>query len=370
MSSDWIVVDVDSRVYLENAPSYADPSLAKKGLPLTALSVLRTDELIDDMLQGSFAPQHAAPLFRLPPELLDDILGRLNPTDRYIPAAFLFALTCKLSLALARRRIVRLQQRHYAPLAGHRLVCIGDTPSARPSYPADIFTADEMRTLFPAAAAAADETAPGQQDATSPERTTPPSLYALAKSWQRYEHDPRPLVSPADLRWRRSAVSRMSAADFRRLRALAAPRLPGPDPASWVLCSVSRREYVRAAAVQSPGLPPRKGPGLLAAGDPGVRWEDALVRLLLAAICWPPIPGTRGCAPAQERERRRGMGEQSVAADQGRWAGNGIELTTMARLRAPTEGEKDWTDVTDEVLRGLCCDPVVGRASQALRLAT
>ncbi|KAI9065396.1 hypothetical protein FKP32DRAFT_1530989, partial [Trametes sanguinea] len=158
---------------------------------------------IDGMLKGPFAPQHAAPLFRLPPELLDDILRLLNPTDRYIPAAFLFALTCKLGLALARRRIVRLQQRHYAPLAGHRLVCVGDAASAHPgSYPEGLFTEDEIRTLFPGEDAAQADDTPRPVDTVS--------FYALAKSWQRYEHCPGPLVSNLDLCWRPSAVSRMS----------------------------------------------------------------------------------------------------------------------------------------------------------------
>ncbi|KAI0822758.1 hypothetical protein BC628DRAFT_1292058, partial [Trametes gibbosa] len=183
-------VDLDDRVWFEGAGKIGDWFWCSAGLTLETLRIPCTNDKIESLLIGRFNHQRAAPLLRLPPELLHEIIVTLNPTHAYAPAVFLFATTCKLALALARPHIIRLQRRHYAPLAGHRLVCIADGPGTLSECPAGLFTPTEARVLG------------GAPD-------TP--LYALVRrSWRRCAPDPPSLVRPTDLVCRPSAVSRMS----------------------------------------------------------------------------------------------------------------------------------------------------------------
>lgn len=239
-----------------------------------------------------------------PPELLHEILVALNPTRAYTPAVFLFATTCKLALALARPHIIDLQRRHYAPLAGHRFVCIADGPGPLAGCPAELFTPADARALG------------GAPD-------TP--LYALVrKSWQRRAPDPPALARPADLVHRPSVVSRMSAGDFATFRALCEPYRP-PEK-KWVLYSRTRREYVRADAVES-------------GSTDGKRMLWATV---LACMC---------CIPEENPEMVMGS---ATPPKRGRWMGDCIELTTTEELEFELEGRSDsdgaaWTDVTSDV---------------------
>ncbi|KAI8989786.1 hypothetical protein BD414DRAFT_382100, partial [Trametes punicea] len=197
-------LDLDGRTYLDEGSGLLTDYLWRSGgLDLDALRVPCTNELIDGMLKGRFVAQRAAPLLRLPPELLHEILRLLNPTDANIPVVFLFALTCKLALAVARPHIVRMQRKLFGALAGHRLICIGDAACALADYPDGLLTDKEVCQLF----SAERERALGPDEHSA----TDASLFRLAKeSWRRYARDTRSLFSFQDLIWRRSAVSRMS----------------------------------------------------------------------------------------------------------------------------------------------------------------
>lgn len=248
------------------------------------------------MRSGRFAHQRTAPLLRLPPELLHEILGALNPTGAYTPAVFLFATTCKLALALAQSHIARLQRHHFAPLAGHRLVCLADGPGTLAQCPAGLFTSTEACALG------------GAPD-------TP--LYALVrKAWSRYTPDPPALLRPTDILWRPSAVSRMSARDLVVFRQLCEPYYPRAAP--WVLCSASRREYVRVNA--------------LSWGDP----KRLLWAAVFACIC---------CVPDAVK-----AADMTGPPARGRWTGDQVEVTTLGNLEAHPEDGMKWTDVTQDVV--------------------
>ncbi|EIW60246.1 uncharacterized protein TRAVEDRAFT_45493 [Trametes versicolor FP-101664 SS1] len=190
MPRNWIAVDLDRRVWLEGAGRLDDWFSNCAALTLETLRIPCVNDKIDSMLCGRFAHQRTAPLLRLPPELLHEILSALNPTGAYAPAVFLFATTCKLALALAQPHIARLQRSHYAPLAGHRLVCLADGPGTLAHCPAGFFTPAEACALG------------GAPD-------TP--LYGLIrKAWSRYTPDPPALLRPTDILWRPRAVSRIS----------------------------------------------------------------------------------------------------------------------------------------------------------------
>ncbi|CDO73627.1 hypothetical protein BN946_scf185014.g97 [Trametes cinnabarina] len=334
MNPNWIIVDLDQRVYLDIACAHDTSPLQKAEIPLGALRVPCTDELLNGMLQGHVLSQRQAPLFRLPPELLHDILDMVNPRDGYVAVVFIFALVCKLALAVARPHIVRLQQRHFSPLAGHRLINVVHTASTLSgTYPERTSMDNEMRTLF-----VSDSIGTESGEAAGA------SLYGLAKSWRRYVHDPRSLTAATDLLYRPSAVSRMSMDDFRRFRALSTPHYPECTP--WVLCNLSKREYIRADAA----APRSFGNNDQCTQRMGVaKWEHQLAHLLLTCICWPPISGTAFGRRGTELEDA-----QKVDFGRGLWAGDRIEMTTVERICAQSEGGEPWTDVTADVLRAHC----------------
>ncbi|KAI0636610.1 hypothetical protein C8Q77DRAFT_1030299, partial [Trametes polyzona] len=180
-------VDLDEHVWLDGAARLDDWFWNSTGLALEALRVPCSNEKIENLFTGAFDRQRRAPLLRLPPELLHEIIRALNPTDAYAPAVLLFATTCKLALALAHPHITRLQRKHFAPLAGHRLLCLPDGPSPLAACPPGLFSPADADML-------------GEGPA-----------YALVrKAWRRCTPDPPALLRPADLMWRPSAVSRMS----------------------------------------------------------------------------------------------------------------------------------------------------------------
>ncbi|KAI0672848.1 hypothetical protein C8Q78DRAFT_683811 [Trametes maxima] len=331
MSQNWIVVDLDAHVLLEEGGTLDEHFWGNDGLDLDSFHVPCTNDRINIMLSGRFTHQRVAPLLRLPPELLHQILEFLNPTETYSPGIFLFAVTCKFALVLAQPHIVRLQQRHFAPLARHRLVCIGSSARTLANYPVGLFDQDEQRRLMTGSALADNSSSPGDHSDVS--------LYDLAtETWKRYVPDPPSLVRPLDILWRPSAVSRMSAPDFERFRALTMPHRPNDAP--WVLCSHSKREYVRAEAV-SPVHPM----GLGYEQVRGVDWkyrQRNLVRALLTCICWSPDATTNMLDAGEGTPVNREL-------TRGRWAGDRIELTTLNGM----EGGKLWIDVTDDVVKVL-----------------
>ncbi|KAL6303074.1 hypothetical protein BKA93DRAFT_735690 [Sparassis latifolia] len=99
------------------------------------------------------------------------------------------------------------------------------------------------------------------------------------------------------------------------------------DPsAAWVLCSLTRHEYVRAEATAALS-PNRKPCGPLVDGAVG------LGEVLVSLICWSYDPST--AIPYHGPLHR------------GRWAGDRVEITTIGRLR---DGVGAWRDVSEEVL--------------------
>lgn len=93
----------------------------------------------------------------------------------------------------------------------------------------------------------------------------------------------------------------------------------GPPSGEWVLCNLSKREYIRERAA-------RDDSGEL------IRWD--LGRVLLPRICWSSVP--IGIAGNGSSPPRRGP-----------WAGDRFEITTIERLQEPN----DWKDISEEVVQ-------------------
>ncbi|KAI0647423.1 hypothetical protein C8Q79DRAFT_1009522 [Trametes meyenii] len=329
MGQTWIAVDLDARIRLDEGGTLEEQFWGD-GFNLDSIRVPCTNDKINTMLSGRFTHQRGAPLLRLPPELLHEIIDILSPVETYSPGMFLFALTCKFALALARPHIARLQRRHFAPLARHRLICIGSGARNLADYPLGLFSKGEERPLLTSVTSAESSSSYDHGNF---------SLYELAtESWKRHVLNPPSLIRLTDILWRPSAVSRMSAPDFRRFRALTVPHRP--DDASWVLCSLSKREYMRCEVV-SPMRPTRLERDQRRDRVSECRRRN-LLRALLICICWSSDATTN----------MHGAGEGTSVNKEitrGRWAGDCIELTTLDEM----EVGKPWIDVTDDVTRVL-----------------
>ena len=257
--------------------------------------------------------QHA-PLFRLPPELIDQIFYQVVVSSgTYDARLLLLALTCKTLLACARRRIVRRQTQHHAPLAGHRLICIGEGATALRDYPSGLLTAAEAEKLRTSAGDS------GREDQAS--------LYAHATAhWSRYSFR-RPYSSSslgcgigmaglADLIYRPSAVTRMSMEDYVRFQALTTAshfdQAAESQRQPQVLCNLSKQEYACVERSDSS--------------------QVTLWHVLLACVCW------TGPADGDDEQLYRGP-----------WAGDRIAIRTLDLVEWAANGEM-WKDVTREAM--------------------
>ncbi|KAI0748481.1 hypothetical protein C8Q80DRAFT_1270882 [Daedaleopsis nitida] len=374
MSQNWIAVDLDERVCLHGGGKLVDWFWSSPSSVVDALRIPDTSQIIDELLttHPTTATQ-GAPLFRLPPELVDHIFAHvISSAGAFDARLLLLALTCKYLLACARRHIVRLNARHHAPLAGHRLICIGDRARTLTDYPAGLLTSAEAEMLLASKAASPNVhhtnhgTPATGAGAYEPEDGLRASLYAHASArWWRYSFRRPSLLSCVglggaskrgkgasaegcagalmDLMHRPSPIARMSTKDFARFQALTAPSCPslGSDEAE-LLCNLSKREYVRADA----GLgdvylgPPKQGEldrvGYFAGSGEGR--TTALWHVLLACICWSP-PGSTAKVLSDGESRR------------GRWAGDRFVVMTMGgMLQSDPDKEVVWVDVTEDVV--------------------
>ncbi|CAL1697004.1 unnamed protein product [Somion occarium] len=116
---------------------------------------------------------------------------------------------------------------------------------------------------------------------------------------------------------------------YNALSELGSPRLLYKSEHPWILCNLSKMQFIRFAAVSE--LHGYKPEDPLQFIHPGF----SVGTLLVSRICWSWDSSTSLCYKG--------------AIHHGVWAGNRFEVTTMDRLR-PTEGGKEWKDVTDEVV--------------------
>ncbi|KAI0723876.1 hypothetical protein C8T65DRAFT_825010 [Cerioporus squamosus] len=323
MDQNWVAVDLDERACLRSGGKLSELFWSDSESIIDALRLPSTDETIDYILEGRSAVQHS-PLFLLPPELLDQIFQEINiSSGTYDARLVLIALTCKALLACARRHIVRLQTRRHAPLAGHRLVCIGEGATALEDYRPGVLAPTDvkiLRTPYWDTPVQADEADDGEADNLS--------LYAHATTrCFRCSFQVSGLSTPSsllDLIYRPSAVSRMSMEDFVRFQALTAPShgVAGADTSQgppWALCNLTKREYVYADHSDA---------------------SITLWQMLLACICWTSC--RRGSETAANSSEQCG-----AALCRGRWAGDRFAIRTLDSTWTGT----GWSDATCEVSR-------------------
>ena len=308
---------------------------------------------IDSLLAGHYATQHA-PLFRLPPELFDEIYIQVRESSgAYDARLLLLALTCKTLLACARRHIVRLQTRKHAPLAGHRLLCVGDAAKTVADYPRGLLRSSETETMRASQSLLLKSTSSPKSErnplSDGPHEDTPLSLYEHASArWRRYcSKSPSSasvgMAGLADLLYRPSSVSRMSGEDFALFRALTAASYgPNAEAGPWVVCNLSKHEYVHARAdglnidIAGGERSPWSG-SMPLPGEKGNKEREraALWHLLLVQMCWSASPIV-----------------DTVSAEElcrGRWAGDRFAIMPLERL-ASDDGE-EWHDVTESAVR-------------------
>lgn len=210
-----------------------------------------------------------------------------NPYD-----AICLCLTSVRMLELGLQRVNQLLTALASPWAGDRLICIGDYARNK-DMPRNVLTRDEWEhldeakvTLFSHAFSAFRK--PRGNNLLTSNRT-------------------HTGLSPIEKRQFRALLrrSKSCAWDEDRIR-------------NWVLCNLTKREYVRQETVDAH----KKAHGK-AAGFAG---------FLLSRICWSSDPSV---SMSYNGDIHRGV-----------WAGDRFEITTIDLLR---EGEKEWKDVSHEM---------------------
>ena len=97
---------------------------------------------------------------------------------------------------------------------------------------------------------------------------------------------------------------------------------------NWVLCNLSKHEYVREEAIKVNSFD--RG------GNSYPIEEIGLGQVVLSRICWSTDDS---CAMRYKEDIHRGV-----------WAGNRFDITTIDQFKL-VDGEKEWKDVSDEVIK-------------------
>ncbi|KAI0780571.1 hypothetical protein BD413DRAFT_607852 [Trametes elegans] len=293
---------------------------------LGSLKLSASDERFDTLLGGIIAEQASPLLQRLQVEIFDLVVDDVTDVDDGLWLLFL-AITCKAILARVRGRILAWQQEHRKDTRrGHRLICVGDYAETA-TLPPRMLSAEELLEI-------------AQLGGEDPELDASNTLFSYA--YERYRSG-----SPRPWRFMRQKSARehiqemrydhaegcprapWAAADFVLLDALVMPWFPQDRP--WVLCNVSKREYVRERDAEELCVK------LACARDSDeFAPVPSLWHFLLAYICW---SDDYSVAIALNRE----LAEELT---QGRWAGDRFARTLLDRIEE--QGEGPWTDVTKE----------------------
>ncbi|KAI0744872.1 hypothetical protein C8Q76DRAFT_663554 [Earliella scabrosa] len=256
-----------------------------------------------------------AGMLRLPNELLIKIL-MLCPA---MLDKICLALTCKRMLSLAYDQIEEIKTARATPWVGGRLICIGDEVNYR-SLPRTLLT-DEEKWEVEGRFETGDEDDADEIGGLG---------FMLSEKTPLFQGN-------AELPYNRTLLTllaRCSGPD--RERILELHDLHYPERDDWVVCNLTRTEYVRATAIAEVAKHPDDRAPFLP------QCELDLGHVILYQICLSPENRGPGCYSF----------DYTGDLTQGEWIGHGFVITTMDRMPAPPEG-KTWTDISEKVAEDL-----------------
>ncbi len=237
-------------------------------------------------------------LLHLSDELLAEIF---ECVDNLVDAAC-FSLADGRLLSIGFPRLGELQRLEYAPWAGDRMICLGDYTYDH-NYPDGLES--YVKQLL-------------KHDNENPRRGVSSEFASAVFSFN------RSIKSQPDVH-RLLRDRNLQSNDYAALNMLIPPEFESSSP--WILCNLSKREYVRADAIA--GI---KDEVEAKQSTPFFRRRISLGQALLSRICWSSDRSTnllyRGDLHA------------------GPWAGDRFEVTTMDRMQG---AESQWKDISEEV---------------------
>lgn len=247
-------------------------------------------------------------LFKLPVELIQGLLKELHDFEDLLS----FVMANQTLYSIGFKFVQEAASKVRAPCTGNRLVCMGDytladdLPPGCTTKPLKEF-GDEFDSFY---------------DFASETFGDVPTPLLTPSTWQTYwaeesqgSVDLNSPMAKAEL----SALSRILESYY-------------PLDSEWVLCNLTKREYVTANAVSECTGVKANGPFF----EHSLGFGDVLMSL----ICWSSDPSTNM--------------EYDGPIHRGAWAANSFKITTVDRLMdlEQVEGGKSgpWTDVSDEAL--------------------
>ncbi|KAI0058873.1 hypothetical protein BV25DRAFT_1829623 [Artomyces pyxidatus] len=220
-----------------------------------------------------------------PPEIILAIFDHVES----LQDAVCLCLTNSLLWTIGQERVDLLLSQTIAPWAGDRIICIGDHSQSNDMPPTARETGEQISVLS--------------------------STYET-------------VLGPLDRRPSDELQSRMTSAAWAKLRARMTEPPTWAADSAWVLCNLSKREFVLAEDIAK--LTKRAAQGPFSPG--GVSLGTAL----LSRICWSSHGST---AMSYEGNIHRGV-----------WAGDRFQITTTDRLERLKEAGP-WTDVGQSVVQ-------------------
>ncbi|EPQ50485.1 hypothetical protein GLOTRDRAFT_133858 [Gloeophyllum trabeum ATCC 11539] len=305
MGQYWMLVNIDKRqstgsegklgeFLTDSSPGTVAESLLCRLLP--CLLRPEAEALTKDILKHVKSPLESG-LGRLAiaVELLDLIFSSIDN----IRDATCLCISNKTLFAIGYKHILRIAEGDQIRWEGDRIICLGDYAE---DLPEGMLSSEEVNLLR----------LEGQElDDSDPEDTVL-RLYDIAAEnfdcisgrWSSHSYDSR--------EWRMAGIDRKLYCQLSR------PYYVYHD--RWVLCNLSKLQYVRADTVAE------------IVGD-ALRLGD----VLLSQICWSTDPS---CAIPYKGKLHRGA-----------WAGDRFIVTTMDKIEGSLRENGTWTDVTKDVMK-------------------
>ncbi|KZT03205.1 uncharacterized protein LAESUDRAFT_762185 [Laetiporus sulphureus 93-53] len=329
MGQYWMIINLDKReatshlgklgeCLFDGIPESLVPYFAIP-LPLSALDIKKEFSGVNS---GPSANSALGSL-DLAPEILYLIFDEIDD----LRGAISLSLTNKTLSDIGQARVYELACKTTAPWAGDRVICAGDYMRWH-DLPVGMLSESE---LYEYRSQDEDE---GDGDSN--------------EEYDSYTNNPRNFH---DVRWR-EAPSRHSEPDVlnissihdayfhynvssfereefsRRQKPQYSIDLSKDETHGWVLCSISKREYVRASVVAALTGSSAKMPRGI-----GGRGGFGLGHVLMSQICW----------SSDDSISMRYKGD----LHRGRWAGDRLSITTMDRL----DNHEAWKDTSEEVVK-------------------
>ncbi|KAL6309333.1 hypothetical protein BKA93DRAFT_821662 [Sparassis latifolia] len=233
--------------------------------------------------------------------------------------ALSLGLTNTTILAVGRKPIHTLASAAHASWAGGRIICIG-SDTKREDLPLGMLTPAEESDIFTAQASETDAHGIAKREHDSPPKACGTLHTYVGEHFHKLVPGRFPSILGAH-QYRLRPMERTLSDALTLPRYVAGNR----SDSSWVLCNITKRQYVRANATVALS---RK-----TAAGPFIDEKVGLGEVLATLICCSGNPSTS--IP------------NSGSLHRGKWAGDRIEITTVGRLRA---GKRLWKDVSKEVL--------------------